>query len=706
VRRNGKAMWKSWKSLLDLVRSRLRYKLFTLVLLPILLAMLAMLGFTVYWLNNYARDNLFLKARADLAQAQQAMKHVEREQYVAALQQLADSYEFRSMFHRGDAAGLARALRDLAQEQGFAFVHITGELGNWLYEGGRQGFRSSKPTPLTGRAMGGLASAALESFSADDLKREGLTLPGPAHSDNGQGESANNGQSAFAARALVVRAVCPITDKQGNVLAVLDGGVVLNNNVTLVDAVRDRIYGAGTLPEGSVGAVALLLGDTYISSDIPSQRSDNAVGLRLPPEVRKRVLEDGETWVTRDRLGGQWYISGYTPIFDVQGQGVGVLHTAFLEAPFRYAHYWSAALLLLILLGLFSLSTWIAFRGAKRILRPVGQMMTVVRATQAGLEQRIGEVDSQDELRELARQFDAMLDLLQQRNREIQRAADELEAKVEERTHELESRNADLKATVELLHQTQQQLVLAEKLAAVGELAAGVAHEIHNPTAVIVGNLDMLANELGPHARPVQTEIDLIMQQVERIRHIVNRLLKLARPSRVASDVRELDVNWLVENTLSMVQHVIKDKSIAIRKQLDASRLVRINPYDLEEVLINLVVNASHAISAGGVLELTTADWGHWGVVIRVRDDGVGIAPETLSRIFDPFFTTDPQRRTGLGLSVSYGLIRRFGGNITVESVPGRGSTFYVWLPREPAPETREESWTTSPEGIKKVHEA
>ena len=696
----------SWKNIRHLVRSNLRYKLFTLVLLPILLAMLATLGFTVYWLNNYARDNLFLKARADLAQAEQAMHQVEREQYVAALQQLADSYEFRAMFRRGNAAGLKHALRQLAKEQGFAFVHITGELGNWLFENGRHAFGSSKPTPLTGRAMRGLASAALEGFSADDLKREGLALPPPGSAVNAGGITGKAGQSAFAARALVLRAVCPITDKQGNVLAVLDGGVVLNNNIDVVDAVRDRIYSAGTLPEGSVGAVALLLGDTYISSDIPEQRGNKAVGLSLPPEARNLVLENGETWVTRNQVGGQWYISGYAPIFDVQGQGIGVLQTSFLEAPFRHAFYWSAALLLIILLGLFGLSTWVAFRGARRILRPVGQMMAVVRATQAGLESRIGEVDSQDELRELALQFDATLDLLQQRNREVRHAADVLEAKVEERTRELESSNADLKATVELLHQTQQQLVLAEKLAAVGELAAGVAHEIHNPTAVIVGNLDILANELGAHAAPVQAEIDLIMQQAERIRHIVNRLLKLARPSRMSGEVREVDVNWLVENTLTVVRHVIREKPVTLRKQLNSSRLIHIDPFDLEEVLINLVINASHAVSAGGVVELATADWGRWGVVISVRDNGAGIAPETLNRIFDPFFTTDPQRRTGLGLSVSYGLIRHFGGNITVESVPGRGSTFYVWLLRQPSPQTQEEPLNAKPAGIQTVHEA
>jgi hypothetical protein len=254
---------------------------------------------------------------------------------------------------------------------------------------------------------------------------------------------------------VLIAVVCPITDNSPG----LAGGVMLNRNLDVVNAVRDRIYGAGTLPPGGIGVVAMLLGDVRISSNIPAPPGTDAVGLRLPSEVRKRVLENGGIWAMRDYLADQWYISGYAPLFDVQGQAVGVLHAGFLEAPFRRAHYCAAAPLLLILLVLFSVSAWIAFRGAKRVFQPIEQMTAVVRATQAGLERRIGEIDSQDEMRELARQFDAMLDLLQQRNREIQRSADELEAKVEEHTRELESRNADLKATVDLLHKTRQQLV-------------------------------------------------------------------------------------------------------------------------------------------------------------------------------------------------------------------------------------------------------
>ena len=673
------------------IGSSLRNKLFALVLLPTVLAMITTLGYTFYWFNSFTRDNLFLKAKADLALAQQSIQQVGRERYLAALQRLADSYEFRAMIRNSDAASITRALKQLQKEQTFAFLHVTGELGNWLFEGNQQKNDSSKPTPLTSRAVRGLTGMSLEVFTAENLRREDPGLLSRAR----LGVKKNAGQQIYRApqparvpvfeeRALILRMVYPVTDKQGNLMAVLDGGVMINNDTEVVNAVRDRIYGAGTLPTGGLGVVEFMLDDVTVSSNIPNQQGTDSVGGRAAQEIRQKVLENGEMLVNRSFHGGQWYISGYAPLFDVHDRGVGVLHAGFLEAPYRRAYYWAALLHLLILLALFSASAWVAYRGAKRILKPVGQMMAVVRATQAGLERRIGEIDSRDELRELARQFDSMLDLLQQRNREIQRAAAELETKVEERTHELEMKNTDLEATVDLLHKTRQQLVMAEKLAAVGELAAGVAHDIHNPTAVILGNLDILATELGSAIDPVRTEIDLIMQQVERIRHIVNRLLQFSRPSRETGEVVEVEINQLIKNTVPLVRHMVEERSITFRQRLAATRLIRINPYDLEAVLINLTINAYHAVSPGGIVEISTADWDHRGVVISVRDDGIGIPPEMLHRIFDQFFTTDPQRRTGLGLSISYGLIHRYGGDITVESEPGKGSVFHVWLPQEP----------------------
>jgi two-component system NtrC family sensor kinase len=681
-----------WKWIGEQVRSSLRYRLFALVMLPSLVAMLAMMGFTVYWLNSFTRDNLNLKAREDVELAQQSLKQVEANRFLAPLQRLTSDADFRERLRRRDAADLARELRAVAHKEGFSFLHITGELGNWLFDHTAGARTGSKPTPLTARAMQGFSVTGMEVFSIQDVLREGPVLARRLHLLDVNGRPPATGQPGDGDdRFLVLRVVTPITNASGNTVAVLDGGVVLNDDVNFTNAMRDRIYGDGRIPAGGIGVVALLLKGQRVSGNLPAETSAGTSGSPVPRQVRDHVLDRGETLTTGENFGGQDYISGYAPLFDVQNQAIGMLQTSFLKAPLLRDYYWSATLLLLVLAALFGGAAWLTFRGARRIFVPIEKMTTVVRATQAGIDRRIGDIGSRDEIHQLATQFDTMLDLLQARKHQIERAAMELELKVQERTRELEVKNATLVTTVEQLHATRMQLVMAEKLAAVGELAAGIAHEINNPAAVIMGNLDVLTTELGTAAEPVRAEIDLIMHQVERIRHIVNRLLQLARPSRAIGEIQEIDINQAVEATLPLVRHLLEKQSVVARLRFAASGIVRVNPYDLEEVLINLIINAIHAVPAGGEVELVTADWGDRGVVITVRDNGVGIAPEALRRIFDPFFTTDPHQRSGLGLSISYGLIRRYGGTITAESELGAGSVFQVWLLRQPAFETAPE---------------
>ncbi|TDJ70977.1 MAG: HAMP domain-containing protein [Proteobacteria bacterium] len=669
-----------WRSIRTLVRTTLRYKLLLLVLFPTLLAMPATLGLTIYWFNSFTRDNLFLKVKSDLAVTRHAFGQMQQD-HATALQRLTDSYSFRLLLTNGDARGLQNELKSLIDEEGFTFVHLTDELGNWLYEESLGSRGSSKPSPLTNRAMRGRPSAALEVFTPDDLQRED-----PALIERMRVPLADEPERAYEDRTMVMRAVYPIRDFGGQILALLDGGIALNRNNTIIEELRDRVYGPATLPSGGVGAIALLLDNVRIGTNLTIGQQDTALGTYVSTEIRDKVLGEGSTWVARDLVGQQWYISAYQPVFDADGQGIGMLQSSILEAPFRNAHYRAAALLLLIFIGVIALATWVVLRGARSIFKPIEQMANLVRATQAGVDRRMGKIDSQDEIGELAVQFDSMLDLLQRRNHEISRAAEQLEAKVEDRTRELEQKNTDLERTVSLLRETRQQLVMAEKLASLGQMAAGIAHEINNPTAVIIGNLDLLVAELGDAANSVHGEVDMIIQQVDRIRYIVDGLLQFARPSSPSdnTDIENVNINRTVKDTLVLVRHAVEKGETTVHVQLDATRTVRIRRYELQEVLINLLLNAARAVSAGGVIEVITADWEQQGVVISVKDNGVGIAPEKLGRVFDPFYTTDTRHGTGLGLSVSYGLIRRYGGEITVESELHRGSVFQVWLLEEP----------------------
>ncbi len=671
------------KKIHNLFDRSLRYKLLFLGLFPILLVMPVTLGLAFYWSERFTTEQLYRKVNADLAVAEDAFQRLQQD-YLDRLGRLAESYAFRTRYSQGDADGVRTLIRDLKEGARFDFIHLTDPLGVWRFEPeAGSAFNRSKPSILTQKAVNGRPGSGIEIFSYSDILREGNGLPEKVLLPLIESRYAGPTQREVEDRALVLRLVYPVLGEDGHVVAVLDGGVLLNGNFAFVDAIRNLVYGPGSVPEGGIGTVTVLLDDVRISTNLMDRPDHRAVGTRTADDVRDRVLQAGEHWVGRTFEVSGWHVSAYAPIWDVHGQRVGMLHTGFLETPLRQSQQHALTLLLLMLFALMGLASWLVVRGATAIFRPIEAMTAVVRATQAGQERRIGPVASRDEIGELARQFDTMLDLLQERNRQIQRATEELEQKVRERTRELTRKNIDLVHTVDLLRQTREQLVMAEKLAALGELAAGVAHEINNPTAVILGNMEVLVAELGAAAEPVRVETDLVIEQVYRIRSIVNNLLQYARKAEHAGYLEAVDVNRVIEETLPLVRHELDRKAVTVALRLEARTAVQVSPQDLQQVLVNLIVNAAHAVPVGGWVELGTADWQAQGVTITVRDNGSGIASAHLTRIFDPFFTTKQQQGTGLGLYVSYLLVRRYGGRITVDSKPGQGSAFHVWLLRE-----------------------
>jgi len=669
----------AWNRLRERVRATLRYQLVAYILLPVFLAAAIAFGVTIYWFYDFTKDNLFRKVRGDIYLAQYAFQQVSRKRYLSDLQHLADSYELRTAITRGNSAQLLQLRQVFMRDHGFTFVHITGPLGRWLYEKPTGKNRTSKPTPLTERAMRNEPSVALEVFSREDLKREN---PGVLNLLEELAPHFRRNANDWVPRGLMLRAVVPIRDARGNIFAAMDGGVLLNNRPDILNAVRDQVYGSGSLPPNGQGLVGLLLDNSRIDSSTESGIStETFLGTRVSDQVRNMVVSDGKVAVTDDTIAGRTYISAYAPLYDVNAQSVGMLQAGFDEGPFRMIYFRAGGLLLIIVIAVTAAASLIAFRGVRLVTTPIEKITRVVRANKTGLEARIGSIRAGGEIRELARQFDTMLDLLRQRNNEIRRAAFVLEEKVEERTRELAKKNADLEETVKLLNETQRQLLMKEKLASVGEMAAGIAHEINNPTSVLIGNLDLLVRDLGDAAKPVEEDIELIVQQVDRIRHIVSSLLQFARPDRALGSVSLIDVNEAVKNAVALVRHAADGKVIRFDVKAHARNRIRINEYELEQVLINLVLNAIRVVGKRGRIGIDTRDQEAGGVTIDVSDDGPGITAEDASRLFDPFFTTNPHGNSGLGLSISYGIVQRYDGEISVESEPGRGSTFHIRLP-------------------------
>jgi two-component system NtrC family sensor kinase len=671
--------------LIRAVRGTVRYKLLALVLFPILLLMPVVLAIAVYWGATFSYDQLYLKVNTDLNVADDVFIRMQQD-YLNRLSTLAESYSFRTALEVKNKQSIQNQLKSVKKSAGFSYLHVIDQGGAPLYSEDIQGHTMLRSSSSLLKAAKGKPAVGVEIFSSEELRRESETLANTVELTLIETPRARPTDRTIEDRAMMIRALYPVKNSRGELVAILDGGVLLNENFGFVDAIRDLVYGPGSLPEGSIGTVTVFLDDVRISTNVPRKPGQRALGTRVSDEVRTQVLDQGKTWIDRAFVVNDWYISSYEPITDIDGKRVGMLYAGFLETPFRVALWKALAIFMLMFLLLMAISSWLAIWGAKSIFKPIEAMSNVVQATRKGVVRRIGIVASRDEIGELAREFDSLLELLHERNQEIQAAADQLDHKVHERTAELQQKNEDLQRTIGVLQETRQRLVNAEKLAALGELTAGVAHEINNPTAVMLGNLDVLIDELGPAIEPVQEEIDLIVDQIYRIKEIIDNLLQYARPDEYAGYMSDVDANELIHQTLKLIRHYQKKSSFEIRLELHADQHIHINQQELKQVIVNLLVNAIHAAgSSNGWINISTRNWDDKGVAISVEDNGPGMGNEEMSKVFNPFYSTKGQGEgSGLGLSVSYSLIRHYGGNITVQSTAGEGACFTIWLLTKP----------------------
>ena len=253
----------------------------------------------------------------------------------------------------------------------------------------------------------------------------------------------------------------------------------------------------------------------------------------------------------------------------------------------------------------------------------------------------------------------------------------ELNDRVNERTSELYEANKRLEATT-------KQLVVSEKLAAIGEITAGIAHEINNPMAVIQGHLDVIRAEPRQEADRIKTAMNLIDEQIHSVSILVSKLLQFARPDEFSGSRENQAPKQALDDCLVLVQHLLQKNRIEVVRQDDATGTILINRTELQQVLINLIVNAIHAMQDGGTMTLRTFNKAAnraKGIVIEVSDTGYGIPQTVVGKIFDPFFTTKEREGTGLGLSITKTIINRYGGTLSFQSREGAGFSFVIWLP-------------------------
>jgi len=316
------------------------------------------------------------------------------------------------------------------------------------------------------------------------------------------------------------------------------------------------------------------------------------------------------------------------------------------------------------------------------VTRPITQLVNITDEIGRGkLDQRL-HINRRDEIGHLARTFNTMIESLRQSRAEVELHHRTLEDKIRERTVQLD--------------EAQSQLIQTEKMSAIGQLAAGVAHELNNPLGGILGYAQFTLEKLRKNTpektttkeiegyRKYVTDIEI---QARRCKAIVQNLLRFARSSKTI-DIEKVDINIVINETISFTEHQLQISQIELQTEL-AKDLPSIsgNAGQLQQVFTNLIINGMHATEPGGVITIITRvspALGEFGgaVEVIIADTGHGIPKEHIGKIFEPFFTTkEVGKGTGLGLSVSYGIIKEHSGEITAASSPGNGTTFTIILP-------------------------
>ncbi|MBM1633587.1 cache domain-containing protein [Sulfitobacter mediterraneus] len=645
-----------------------RLRLLTLALLPmvVLMPLMLLLGMN-RWTSEY--DNILIaNVASDLRIAEQYLGRI-LDGTGTHMTGITESAEFLAELDQ-NRAELATFLKAKQRAYQLDFLYYlppdqtAGPAHQW---------------PVIASAKRGRPATAIDIFSAADLAALPGDLATRARVPLIETQAAVPTTRTVEDRGMVVHTASPVG--QGGNRGVLVGGILLNRNLGFIDTINALVYLNAATGGDRQGTATLFLEDVRVSTNVRLFEDVRALGTRVSAVVRGKVLDDGKTWLDRAFVVNDWYISGYLPISDSFGERVGMLYVGFLEAPFVAAKQQAYLALFIAFLLLLAVSIPFFLRMAKGIFSPLERMIqTMTRVEKGDLNARNGDVGSNDEIGLVASHLDTLLDQVQERDQALRSWADELNERVEDRTAELKEANYKLEETF-------KQLVMSEKLASIGEITAGVAHEINNPVAVIQGNVDVIRQTLDTRAEEVATELSLIDRQVQRIGAIVGKLLQFARPSEFSSSEETVDIGRVTEDSLVLIGHTLSNTQITVETDLAPAPPVRIDEGELQQVIVNLLVNAVQAMEQDGRLTVSLFPEeleGKAGTCLQIADTGPGIPDENLNTLFDPFFTTKLAEGTGLGLSISQTLIQRAGGLIRVRNRRKRGAAFSIWLPEAP----------------------
>jgi two-component system NtrC family sensor kinase len=558
----------------------------------------------------------------------------------------------------------------LADSQGRAVVRCSGSSG--------PGPAGELPAPprrgddvsgiaVVRAALNGTAAAATEILPAARLAIEDPALAAraalrvvPTPHSRAEGKTEETA-------GMVLLAAAPVRAPGGGVAGAVYGGRLLNQNFALVDRIWDVLFQTEGFGSHDVGTVTIFQGNLRIATNVKAGSGERAIGTQVSDEVRQTVLEGGGTWHDRAFVVKDWYVSAYEPIRNLEGKVIGILYVGVLDKAYTSTRN-------RVILSFFGIATvgfiliiGITYYMISNITHPIGLMLAATRNIAAGHFDQQVPAGSEDEIGLLAASFNTMAKNLRQMKADLEEWGRTLEEKVEQRTEELVT--------------MQAMMARAERLASLGQLSAGVAHEINNPLGAIL-SLTALTLEDMPPDDPNREDLEEVVRQSIRCRNIVKGLLEFSRQSPFNKEL--LDLNRVLLETLALIDKQALFMNVIVVKHLDPELpQVLADASQCQQLFMNILINAVQAMDEKGTVTIVTrrsAD--RHSVEVAISDTGRGIPPERIDRIFDPFYSTKPSGMgTGLGLSIAYGIVTEHQGAISVASEVGKGSTFTVRLP-------------------------
>jgi two-component system NtrC family sensor kinase len=571
--------------------------------------------------------------------------------------------------YSNDKTRLYSRLEQIRRDSGLDFLSVTDDKGDVIFritQPDRLGDDVSKISVVQA-ALGGKVASETEILSKAMLLNEDKKLADQALIQLIDTPKAKFTDKKQETEGMVLMAAAPVIGKNQKMLGVLYGGHLLNRNYSIVDRVWDLAYSGEKYHNQDIGTVTIFLNDLRISTNVRTKKGERAIGTRVSAQVADAVLSRGETWSSRAFVVNDWYISKYEPILDSSGKIIGILYVGLLEKAYTsIRNKVILAFMIVATIGFF-LIVGISYLITRSITRPLSEMVEVTQAIATGdLDHRI-KLKSKDEIGRLGLSFNRMVASLRKMRAELEDWANTLEQKVKERTEELAA--------------VQNTLVQSQRLASLGKLAAGIAHEINNPLGGILVLSSLVVEDLkedDPHRENLQE----VIKQIMRCRDIVKGLLQFSRQEEGKTEY--VKVNDILNNTLALIEKQALFHNIEVVKNLDAEL-----PYilgdnsQLQQVFINVILNAVQAMKEIGTLTINTLhDKKNDMVVIEISDTGCGIPGDMIDRIFDPFFTTkEVGEGTGLGLSIAYGIVTKHHGRMTAKSKVNEGSTFTIKIP-------------------------